>query len=120
MNKIILMIVPFLLSACATSMTPTEVNSTLPKLTRSQFFSPPQAAAAVKSKTCKFLVRERSYAAPLGLTVNDDLSNAAKGIDDWVKIDGGNAYVLDNYKWVTVDSQGATQLYVTFDTMLCK
>jgi hypothetical protein len=34
--------------------------------------------------------------------------------------DGGNAYVLKNYQWVTVDVFGSTQLHVEFDTMLCE
>jgi len=50
----------------------------------------------------------------------DDLIYGAKGIDEWVKLDGGNAYVLTNYKWVTVGNQGATQLYLEFDTLKCE
>ena len=56
----------------------------------------------------------------MGFSVKNDLKNGAKGIDEWVKIDGGNAYVLTSYKWVTVDSEGATQLHIEFDTMLCE
>lgn len=120
MNRQIIIVAPLLISACATSMTPIEVNNTLPNLTRSKFFSQVQANKAVKSNVCKLLVKERNYAAPLGLTVSEDLSNSAKGIDEWVNIDRGNAYVLNDYKWVTIDNQGATQLYIKFGTMLCK
>ena len=56
----------------------------------------------------------------MGLTVNGDLKYGAKGIDEWVELDGGNAYVLVNYKWVTVDEHGSTQLHIEFDTMLCE
>ena len=56
----------------------------------------------------------------MGLTTREDLKQAAKGIDDWVKRDGGNAYVLRNYEWVTVDHLGSTQLRVEFDTILCE
>jgi hypothetical protein len=54
------------------------------------------------------------------MSTKDDLRNGAKGIDEWVKLDGGNAYVLTNYKWVTVGNDGATQLYIEFDTLLCE
>jgi hypothetical protein len=66
------------------------------------------------------LVRGREYVAPIALTVKGDLRNAATGIDEWVKIDGGNAYVLISYKWITVDNEGSTQLHIKFDTMLCE
>lgn len=56
----------------------------------------------------------------MGLSTKGDLKYAAKGIDEWVKLDGGNAYVLKNYKWVTVDHNGSTQLTIEFDTMLCE
>ena len=46
--------------------------------------------------------------------------NGAKGIDEWVEIDGGNAYVLKSFKWIRVDESGATQLDLEFDTMICK
>lgn len=57
---------------------------------------------------------------PIGLTTKNDLKNAAKGIDEWVKLDGGNAYVLTNYKWVTVGNNSSTQLHVEFHTILCE
>lgn len=109
-----------LLSSCATSMTPTQVNDTLPTLTKSRFMSQVQAEEAVRINSCKFLVKGRNYTAPIGLTAKDDLKYGARGIDEWVTIDGGNAYVLVSYKWVTVDHNGATQLHVEFDTMLCE
>ncbi|MGV7930644.1 MAG: hypothetical protein AB2L13_17360 [Spirochaetota bacterium] len=109
-----------LLFSCATSMTPMEVNNTLPALTKSRFISQVQAEKDIQSNRCKYLVKGRTYAAPIGFTVKDDLRNGAKGIDEWVKIDGGNAYVLTNYKWVTINGgmDGAAQLYVEFDTLL--
>lgn len=109
-----------ILTSCATSMTPMQVNNTLPTLTKSKFISQSQAEEAVKSNGCKHLVKGRNYTAPIGLTTKDDLRNGAKGIDEWVKLDGGNAYVLNNYKWITVDHNGSTQLHIEFDTMLCE
>jgi hypothetical protein len=65
------------------------------------------------------------YTAPMGLSVKEDLRNGAKGIDEWVSLDKGNAYVVKNYKWMTVGynskySSTATQLYIEFDTYNCK
>ncbi len=100
-------------------MSPIEVNNTLPTLTESKFISQSLAEESIKSNACKYLIKGRNYVAPMGLSVKDDLKFGAKGIDEWVKIDGGNAYVLVSYKWVTVDSNGATQLHVDFDTLKC-
>lgn len=109
----------FLIASCATSMSPTKVNNTLPTLTKSKFISQTQAEEAIKSNRCKYLVKGRNYTAPIGLTVKGDLKYGAKGIDEWVELDEGNAYVLTSYKWVTVDDYGSTQLHIEFDTMLC-
>ena len=113
--------------SCATSMTPLtpmEVNNTLPTLTQSKFISRAQAENDIISNRCTYLVKGRTYAAPIGFTAKDYLMNGARGIDEWVKLDGGNAYVLTNYKWVTIsvdqDGAGAAQLYVDFDTLLYK
>ena len=59
---------------------------------------------------------------PGGKSVHLDecLRDGAQGIDEWVKMDGGNAFVLINYKWITVDQNGATQLHIDFDTMKCE
>jgi hypothetical protein len=109
-----------LFGSCATTMSPTEVNETLPSLTLSTYYSQSQAEEALAIERCQYLDRGKSYKAPLGLTVKGDLRNAAKGIDEWVDVDGGNAYVLRSYNWETVDDYGSTQLTVEFDTMLCQ
>jgi len=106
--------------SCATSMTPTEVSNTLPTLTKSVFYNQTQATEAIKNNKCKLLVKGRNYVAPMGFTVKEDLKNGAKGIDEWVKMDDGNAYILINYKWVTIGDDGATQLHIDFDTMNCQ
>jgi len=110
----------FLLS-CAASMTPMQVNNTLPKLTKSALLTSEQT----KSPQCKCLETGRTYVAPIGLTTKADLKNAAVGIDEWVTIDGGNAYKLVNFRWVTAasDQNGTptrTQLIVDFDTYFCQ
>jgi hypothetical protein len=107
-------------ASCATSMTPIEVNNTLPSLSKSTFLSQAQAEEYVKVNKCKYLVKGRKYTAPMGRSVKDDLRNGAKGIDEWVALDGGNAYVLVNYKWIPIDNEGRrTQLHIEFDTLLC-
>lgn len=108
-----------LLTSCATSMSPIKVNNTLPTLTKSKFISQADAEEAIKTNRCKYITKGRNYTAPIGLTTKNDLKNGAKGIDEWVTLDGGNAYVLRSYKWVTVDHNGSTQLHIEFDTMLC-
>ncbi|MDH7462606.1 hypothetical protein QEG73_15015 [Chitinophagaceae bacterium 26-R-25] len=109
-----------IITSCATSMTPMQVNNTLPTLTMSKYISQAQADENVKNGTCKYLAKNRTYAAPMGLSTKEDLRYGAKGIDEWVKLDGGNAYVLKNYRWVTVDNYGSTQLTIDFDTMICE
>ena len=109
------------LYSCATTMTPMQVNSTLPMLTKSIYLSVEQT----QNPNCKCLTRGRSYTAPVGLTTKDDLRNGAKGIDEWVSIDGGNAYKLINFRWITIStdqygSPSSTQLVIDFDTYICQ
>jgi len=119
-NIISLFILILLLSSCSSSMTPIEVNNTLPTLTKSKFFNTTHASEAIENNKCKLIVNGRNYVAPIGFTPKDDLKNGAKGIDEWVTMDGGNAYALLNFKWVTVDHNGSTQLHIDFDTLLCE
>lgn len=102
------------LMSCATSMTPLEMNRKLPQLTTSKYIS-----SQTDTYNCELLNKSRKYNAPLGFTVQHDLKNGAKGIDEWVVLDGGNAYKLINYQWVQVDDFGSTQLQIEFDTMKC-
>ena len=87
---------------------------------RSVSWNQSQVEDAINTKKCKYLVKGRSYAAPMGLSVKEDLKNGAKGIDEWVTLDGGNSYVLTNYKWIAVDQIGSTQLHIKFNTMVCE
>jgi hypothetical protein len=107
------------LSSCATSMTPSQINNLLPALTETKFLAKDQAEKAIESGTCAYLEKGRKYAAPQGTTVKVDLKYAARGIDEWVKLDGGNAYVLTGYNWASVGDLGGTQLFVEFNTMNC-
>lgn len=105
--------------SCQSSYTPMKMNKELPKLTKSKFVLQSEIDSLISSNKCKYLTKGRSYAAPIGLFPKNDLKNAAKGIDEWVQLDKGNTYVLTNYKWITVDNSGSTQLYVDFDTLYC-
>ncbi len=122
-RKIIYSLIVLTLTSCAafqTSMTPNQVYNILPTLTKSKFITQTQAEKAIETGKCKYLVKGRTYTAPMGLTVKGDLKNGAEGIDQWVKLDKGNAYILKSYKWVNVDDSGSTQLSLEFDTMLCE
>ena len=109
-----LFIITTITRSCATSMTPSQINSRLPEMTVSKFISPQNDAG-----NCELINKSRKYNAPMGLTVKYDLTNGARGIDEWVELDGGNAYKLVNYQWVQVDDYGSTQLQIEFDTMNC-
>ena len=85
-------------------------------MTKSRLINQFEVNELTKKGTCRILVPGRKYNAPMGLTVKADLKNAAKGIDEWVGLDKGNAYVLRNYEWVAVGDNGSTQLRIEFDT----
>lgn len=100
-------------------MTPSQFLTAFPKATKSRFIASADAKPLVESGTCKVRVANRKYSSPIGLTVSEDLNGGAKGVDEWVAADGGNAYVVNTFEWVTVGDDYATQLVVAFDTLLC-
>jgi hypothetical protein len=121
-NIFLTVFISIFLCSCATTMTltPLEVSQTLPTLTKSKYLTLEQ----IQNPNCKNLSKGKSYAAPMGLTVKDDLLNAATGIDEWVNIDGGNAYKVTNFRWITIStdkygSPTSTQLVIDFDTYIC-
>ena len=120
-NILLIVCLSFLLCSCATTLTPMQVNQTLPTLTKSTYLS----AEQTQNPNCKCLTRGKSYTAPVGLTAKDDLRNAAAGIDEWVSVEGGNAYKLTNFRWVTIStdkygSPTSTQLVIDFDIYICR
>jgi hypothetical protein len=119
MKYLVLVTATVALTGCATSMTPSQFMEEFPMATKSEFYGRADAKEALGNNTCKLLVAERRYVAPQGLTVDGDLHHGARGVDEWVRIDGGNAYGLDSFEWVTVGDEGGTQLIVYFDTLLC-
>ena len=107
-------------ASLAPSLTPSQFNNKLPNETKADFYDSLTGNKAVSNGNCKLLVKGRKYVAPIGFTVNNDLKNGAKGIDEWVQADGGNAYILNSFEWVSVDDNGSTQLIIYFDTLLCE
>lgn len=112
--------IALLVAGCATSMTPSQFNDRLPKETASKFHDRIEASRAISTGQCRLLVGGRKYASPMGLTVSGDLKNGALGIDEWVKADGGNAYSVSNFEWISVGDEGGAQLTVYFDTLRCE
>ena len=48
----------------------------------------------------------------------DVLRQGARGVDDFVVADGGNAYIIRNADWVLIED-GPSQLVLSFDTLNC-
>jgi len=117
---IVVFVSVFVIFSCATSMTPIQFLENFPNSTNSDFYDRQSASEAISNGKCKLLVDGRKYTSPIGLTVDHDLQNGAAGVDEWVRADGGNAYILNNFEWISVGDQGTTQLLIYFDTMLCE
>ena len=111
--------ITILISSCASYTSPIKFSATLPQFTKSKFIQQAQMEQAIENNGCKYLVKGRNYEAPSGFGNTGDIKNAAKGIDEWVTLDGGNAYVLTNFSWKTVNNNGISPLFVEFDTMKC-
>ncbi len=99
---------------------PLKMFNTLAELTQAKLLPQREVNDLVSIGKCKYLTEGRSYAAPIGLLARSDVKNGAKGIDEWVVMDKGNAYVLTNYKWIPADMNGSTQLILDFDTLHCE
>lgn len=108
-----------LIVSCATSMTPSQFNEEFPKSTQAQYYDRASANEAISNGKCKLLVEDRKYTSPIGLTVNNDVENGGRGVDEWVLADNGNSYTVNNFEWISVGDQGTTQLIVHFDTLAC-
>ena len=106
------------LAGCAMSMPASQFYTEFPAATHSLYLNGADARVAIIDGTCIELGEHR-YAAPIGLTVHDDLRNGAEGVDVIVTNEGGNAYRLASYVWVPM-GDGSTQLQIDFHTLLCK
>ena len=78
-------------------MSPKEFMEKFPHATKAEFYTLTDAHNAEIRGTCRVLVKNRSYTAPLGLTVDDDLENGARGVDEWIYSDGGDAFILKDF-----------------------
>jgi len=116
-----LLVLLTMLAGCATSMAPGQFLEAFPKATKSRFVEQLKAKELIDSGTCQVRIADRKYLSPIGLTVGEDLRGGAKGVDEWVSADGGNAYAVKTYDWVpvTLGEYGGTQLVIVFDTLLC-
>ena len=101
------------------SYTPMKMNKVLASLTKSKPIAQSEVYDLVISNKCRYLTKNRSYAAPVGIFAKNDVKKGAKGVDEWVELDKGNSYVLNNYKWLPTDIYGSKQLHLDFDTLIC-
>lgn len=118
--KQLLLISILLLQACATSMSPALFMQEFPEATNSKHIDKAALKNEIETGNCTVIAENRKYVAPIGFTVQGDVNNGAKGVDEWVTTDKGNAYAIDNFEWVSVGDQGTTQLIIHFDTLSCK
>jgi hypothetical protein len=109
-----------ILQGCASSMSPSTFIVELPNATVSRYIDKAEYADKEANGECTLRVTNRKYVAPVGMTVHGDVRNGARGVDEWVGADSGNAYTINNFEWIIVDDEGTTQLTIYFDTLLCK
>lgn len=105
---------------------PMQFNREFNELTISIMYSKAEAKLAVASKKCRYL-ELRDYYSGVWLNGLEDMKRGAIGVDEWVSLDGGNAFSLESYRWVPVgvsvyDGTGgtSTELKIEFYTMLCE
>ena len=104
---------------------PIQFISEFNELTNSRMYSKADAKLAVASKKCSYL-ELRDYFSGARLNGLEDMKNGAIGVDEWVSLDGGNAFSLEAYRWVpdgvsVYDGTGgtSTELKIEFYTMSC-
>lgn len=105
--------------SCATSKSPSQFYSLFPTLTKSTFLSKADIESQVGQKQCKLITENRQYSAPVAGSVKGDMKKGARGVDELVQLDGGNAYLIKSFNWKNFDSWGSTQLHLEFDTYNC-
>jgi hypothetical protein len=104
---------------------PMQFNTEFNELTNSRMYSKADAKLAVASKKCSYL-ELRDYYSGDRLNGLKDMKKGAIGVDQWVSLDGGNAFSLEAYRWVppgviVYEKTGgtSTELKIEFYTMLC-
>ena len=106
-----------ILTGCAMSMPASQFYTEFPAATQSLYMTGANARLTIMDGSCINLDEHR-YTVPIDLTVYDDVRNGGKGVDTIIANDGGNAYRISSYAWVPA-GEGATQLQVDFETLLC-
>ena len=114
---LILIVLLGISGGCASSMAASQFYAEFPAATKSLYLNGSDARVAIMEGSCIELGEHR-YAAPIGLTVRDDLRNGAEGVDAIVNNEGGNAYQISSYVWVPM-GDGSTQLQIDFRTLHC-
>ena len=104
------------MSPPAMSMSAGQFYARFPVATQSYYLTGVDADTAVMNGDCVRL-NWRSYDAPVGASVEEDLRNGAEGVDAIVANDGGNAYRISDFDWRPV--RYGTQLNIVFYTFLC-
>ena len=99
-----------------TSMTPGLFYAEFPAATQSRYLTGAEVSAAVAGGLCTRL-NIRSFDAPVGTSVDEDLQYGADGVDAIVANDGGNAYRINDFEWRHIPF--GTQLHINFHTFLC-
>ena len=100
------------------SMSAGQFYAEFPAATQSHYLTGADADAASIGGVC-IRLDGRTYAAPMGATVDEDLRNGAEGVDAIVANDGGNAYRISSYEWRPDIWSDGTQLHIYFYTLLC-
>ena len=99
------------------SMPASQFYTEFPAATQSLYMTGADARLAITEGSCIELDEHR-YTVPIGLAVYVEVQDGGKGVDTIIANDGGNAYRISSYAWVPA-REGATQLQVDFDTLLC-
>ncbi len=86
-------------AGCARSLTPLQFTERCPGLTEAKYYGSIEGKEAISNGRCEMLVEGRKYRAPMGLGLTGDMMNGAKGVNEWVQVDEGNSYILNDFEW---------------------
>lgn len=68
------------------------------ELINSRKYSKADSKLALASKKCSYL-ELRYYYSGARLNELEDMKNGAIAVNEWVSLDGGNAFSLESYRW---------------------
>jgi hypothetical protein len=123
LRRILALALTISLMGCATQTTSSQVSPSqfmekLPGTTEARYLDRSATPDLLLLGVCTVRGADRRYRSPIGVTMPELLQRGARGIDDGVVEDGGNAYVIKNLEWVQIEGSPA-QLDVGFDTLNC-